>query len=87
MAEQMKIYRVTDPEFKPYGRVIPMDASELIDAAKKQEMPAEGSKYEPSLASLEATAAMPWFTDEVYGEMPVQIGLCWGHNRQMNALE
>lgn len=87
MAEQMKIYRVTDPEFKSYGRVIAVDASELIDTAKKMEMPAEGSKYEASLDALEATKVMDWFMDVVYGEMPVQIGLCWGHNRQMNALE
>lgn len=81
------IYRVTDSEFRPYGRVISNDASELIAAAAKLEMPAEGSKYEASIPALEATSAMGWFTDEVYGEMPIQIGCCWGHNNTMNALE
>lgn len=87
MVEQLKIYRVTDPEFKPYGRLIEMDCSELLQAAAKLEMPAEGASYEPSIPALEETSAMEYFTNEVYGEMPIQIGCCWGRNNQMNALE
>ncbi len=81
------IYHVTDPEFKPYGRVIDTDSSAVIAAAAQLEMPTSGSKYEPSIAALEATDAMAFFTDEIYGEMPIQIGCCWGHNNIMNALE
>ncbi|MDO4630038.1 MAG: DUF4867 family protein [Planctomycetia bacterium] len=83
----MKIYRVTDPEFKAYGRVIATDSSEIIAEAAKLEMPAEGASYEPSIPALEATSAMAFYTDEIYGEMPIQIGCCWGHNNVMNALE
>ena len=37
-------YSVLDPEFRPFGRVIEMDASSLIEEADKVEMPASGSK-------------------------------------------
>ena len=37
-------YSVLDPEFRPFGRVIDMDASSLIEEADKVEMPEAGSK-------------------------------------------
>ena len=96
MAEQLTIYRVTDPEFRAYGRVIEPGktsdsavsaVSALITEAAKLEMPAEGASYLPSIPELESAEAMAYFTDEIYGELPIQIGCCWGRNRQMNALE
>ncbi|MDO4574110.1 MAG: DUF4867 family protein [Planctomycetia bacterium] len=87
MAEQMKIYRVTDPEFARYGCVVKADVQDVVDAAASLKMPLEGAKYEPSIALLEATYARTFFQDEIYGELPIQIGCCWGHNRQLNALE
>ena len=42
----MKIYNVTDPEFKPYGQIVEgMDevVAKLVDALAKTDMPAEGA--------------------------------------------
>lgn len=96
MAEQLRRYRVTDPEFRAYGRVIDPGrysasavsaVSSLITAASKLEMPTEGASYLPSVPELEFPEAIAFFSDEIYGEAPIQIGCCWGRNRQMNALE
>lgn len=89
MAHQV-IYRTTDPEFKPYGRLLPIHGDELkplIEAAESLEMPESGSRYEASLDVLEQQGIFDRFRNEFYGELPVEIGCCWGHNRQLGALE
>ena len=83
----MKIYSVNDPEFKEYGRVVDnVDFSELVEAMKKTPCP-EGVVYEPGIKELEALPCAKAISDVVYGEMPVQIGYCNGHNSLLNALE
>lgn len=84
----MKIYSVSDPEFKAYGQVMTgYDTAELIAAMNAIPMPAEGVAYEPGIASLEACAIFGEFSDRAYGGMPVQLGMCWGHNTKLNCLE
>ena len=84
----MKIHSVYDPEFKPYGKVLEgYDTAELVEAMKAIDMPAVGTAYEPSIESLEACAIYPLMQDHAYGGMPIQIGMCWGHNTKLNCLE
>ena len=84
----MKIYSVTDPEFKPYGKVLEgYDTAELMAAMEKIALPESGTAYEPGIASLEACAVFEQFRDRAYGGMPVQLGMCWGHNTKLNCLE
>lgn len=83
----MKVLSVKDPAFKKYGKVVDnVDFTELVEALKKTPVP-EGVVYEPSVAELEATSVMQALTDTTYGEMPIQIGYCNGHNCMLNALE
>lgn len=83
----MKIYSVNDAEFRKYGRVVTnVDFAPLVEALKATELP-DGVVYEPSVASLEATPVMQALSDTTYGEMPIQIGYCNGHNKLLNALE
>ena len=83
----MKILSVNDPAFRKYGRVIEnVDLTELVEALKKTPIP-EGVAYEPSVAELEATSVMAELSKVSYGEMPIQIGYCNGHNSKLNALE
>ena len=83
----MKVLSVKDPAFKKYGKVVDnVDFTELVEALKKTPLP-EGVVYEPSVAELEATSAMEALTTVTYGEMPIQIGYCNGHNCMLNALE
>ena len=84
----MHIYSVTDPEFKPYGKVLEgYDTAELLAAMKEIDMPDEGTAYRPGIESLEACAIFPELRDRAYGGMPIQLGMCWGHNTKLNCLE
>jgi len=84
----MKIYSVRDPEFAPYGKVLEgYDTTELVAAMKTIALPEKGTAYQPGIASLEACRIFPCFRDRAYGGMPVQLGMCWGHNTKLNCLE
>lgn len=83
----MHILTIDSPEFRDYGRVIDnVDLSGLLQELKKTPV-TETVVYEPSVQALEATEAYKQLTDITYGEMPIQIGYCNGHNSMMNALE
>ena len=84
----MKIYSVTDPEFKPYGKVLEgYDCEELLKAMAAIDLPATGVAYEPGIDSLEACAIFSDLRDRGFGGMPIQLGMCWGRNNQLNCLE
>ena len=84
----MKTYSVYDPEFRAYGKVLEgYDTAELLDAMRAIPLPAEGTAYEPGIASLEACGIFAQLRDGAYGGMPLQIGMCWGHNTKLNCLE
>ena len=84
----MKIYSVTDPEFKAYGKVLEgYDTAELLAAMEKIDMPESGTAYRPGIESLEACGIFADFRDRAYGGMPIQLGMCWGYNTRLNCLE
>ena len=83
----MKIVEVTDPSFAKYGRIIEdLDTAELVNAMEKTPLP-EDVVYEPSEASLEELPIFSVLRDQLYGELPIQVGYCNGHNKKLNALE
>lgn len=83
----MEIKKVTDAAFKKYGRVIShVDVTELVAALKETPIPAD-VVYEPSVESLESLPVKEELSRVIYGEMPIQIGYCNGHNKKLNALE
>ena len=83
----MKFYSIYDAEFKPYGQVLEgYDTKELCEAMMKIDLP-EGTAYEPGIDSLEACAIFKPLSERAYGGMPIQLGMCWGHNRKLNCLE
>ena len=83
----MEIKKVTDAAFKKYGRVIShVDVAELVATLKETPIPAD-VVYEPSVESLEKLPVREELSSVIYGEMPIQIGYCNGHNKKLNALE
>lgn len=83
----MEIKKVTDAAFRKYGRVIShVDVTELVAALKETPIPAD-VVYEPSVESLEKLPVKEELSKVIYGEMPIQIGYCNGHNKKLNALE
>lgn len=84
----MKIFNVTDGAFRKYGRVISdIDFSGLLEKMEKTTPVPEDVVYVPSVPELEALPVFRELTEKTYGELPVQIGYCNGHNLKLNALE
>lgn len=84
----MKIYSVTDPEFAEFGKVLGgYDTAELTAAMKAVDMPAEGVAYEPWIDSLEKCGIFKELQENAFGGMPIELGMCWGHNKSLNCLE
>lgn len=83
----MKIYRVTDKEFLPYGKILDIDTKSIVEEAQKVKMPTEGSLYVESNEEFEKLPIMNVVTNEIFGGIPAQLGYCWGYNNALNALE
>lgn len=85
---QIKIYSVHDEAFKAYGRVIREDTKVFCTTAEAAvEFPAEGSKYQASVPELEVLMEAASMREQYCGQLDEQVGLCWGHSNQLNALE
>lgn len=83
----MRVYRVSEPEFREYGRVIEgYDVSSLAEEMRKMPVPEE-VVYVRSVPELMELSVAEEIRDGLYGGMPIQIGYCNGHNRKLNALE
>lgn len=84
----MKILEITDKAFQKYGRIIDdVDFSELIAKMAETPVPADAVTYVPSVDMLEALPIYEELSTKIYGEVPIQIGYCNGHNTKLNALE
>lgn len=83
----MKIKSVLEDDFKVYGRVLKgIDVSRLLSGMERTPLP-EDVIYVPSDEELEKIDVYGVMSERVYGQMPVQIGYCNGHNQYLNALE
>lgn len=81
-------YDVSDKEFASFGRIIKsIDATEIIEIAKKIPNPERGSSYLPFVEDFEFLKIASEIENEFYGSSPTQIGYCWGYNTLMNATE
>ncbi len=84
----MKFYSVYDEEFRPYGKVHDgYDTAELMKAMDEIPLPESGTKYMPAIESLEKCAIFAPLAVQSYGGMPIQLGMCWGHNTKLNCFE
>lgn len=83
----MTVRKVADPAFKDYGRVITgYDFSGLLKAMEHTPLP-EDVIYIPSLPEMEDLSDAKELERGIYGQMPIQIGCCNGHNKKLNAVE
>ncbi len=83
----MEIKKVDTKDFNVYGKVVKLhNSDELIKAMENTPLP-EDVIYVPSDKGLEKLGIYKELSVSVYGDMPVQIGYCNGHNQKLNALE
>ena len=86
----MKVYTVSDPEFKAYGQIVEgmgETLAELLDVLKNTPQPAQGTGYVPTDPALQELPAAAEISEHCFGGMPVQLGWCNGHNTRLNCLE
>lgn len=83
----MKIYDVTDERFRKYGKIVKnIDFSTLAEAMKVTPVP-EDVVYEPQIEEFMKLPVAEEIRRVFYGELPIQIGYCNGHNTRLNAVE
>ena len=84
----MRIERVTDASFAPYGRICGGHtlAAFLYALNTATPLPA-GTNYVPQEPALETLPDAAVLGPALYGGMPVQFGWCNGHNTKLNCLE
>lgn len=87
----MHIYKVTDQEFKEYGKIIKgyeTESKAITDALTAHTpCPENGTAYvpeEPAIQNLDEAKAL---APSLFGGIPVEFGWCNGHNTRLNALE
>ncbi len=84
----MAIHSVRDDAFRAYGRVIEANTDAFCAAAEAAvEFPEAGSCYQASVPELETLMEAAVLREQYCGQMDEQIGLCWGYNQRMDALE
>lgn len=83
----MKIYKVTDREFLPFGKVLHIDTKDIIKKAQEIPLPKEGSSYVPAVEEFEELPLFDYVKNEIFGTIDTQLGYCFGHNDTLNALE
>lgn len=83
----MLIQSVFDEAFAKYGKVHKgIDVDEITKAMEETHQP-EDVLYVPANKRLEALDICRVLSKNVFGDMPVQIGYCNGHNSKLDALE
>ena len=84
----MEIKKITDPAFKKYGRIIKdVDFSGLVEKMMEATPLPDDVAYVPSVPELEALPVFEELQNKIYGELPIQVGYCNGHNKKLNAFE
>lgn len=81
------VHNVTDEAFKKYGKIITsLELTGILKEMENTPLP-DDVIYVPSVPELEKLPVHEILKTMTYGELPIQIGYCNGHNNKLNALE
>lgn len=82
------MFSVYDDQFRKYGAVTDgFNTDGIISADLSLPFPESGTLYTPSVDELESLPIAEQIKTRLFGEMPMQMGRCCGHNSLLNALE
>lgn len=85
---ELPLFSVNSPEFAPFGRVLTgLNVAEIIAEAGAITAPESGSSYLPAVTVFEKLPIAKVIEEELFGEMPTQVGYCFGHNNLLNGAE
>lgn len=79
----------TSQKFARYGKVVQMsEMNEFVSYLDREtNVPETGNQYVASDKKAEKLELMQKIQKLIYGDMPIEIGWCNGHNTKLNALE
>jgi hypothetical protein len=84
---ELAVKPVTDEAFRTYGKVITgYEIGDLLEKMGSTPLP-DDVTYVPSVKELEELTVTKEIEKKLYGQMPIQVGYCNGHNRKLNAVE
>lgn len=84
----MKLQKLEDQSFSRYGKIVEnLPSDKLLEIAKGWQMPESGVSYERSVDELENTDEFALIRQGYGGYQPLEAGLCWGYNKDLNSLE
>jgi hypothetical protein len=85
----IKIHMTYSNAFKPYGRRIEIvETDDLYQYGLDHiVIPNEGNKYIASMPELEKLGAVKRIQDCIYGQMPIEAGVCAGQNTLLTGIE
>ncbi len=82
------IKSIQDPSISKYGYVIEeLELDKLISLSLSLFDEREGTKYVASSSQLEALEEKQSIERIAFGELPIQIGCCYGMNTRLNGME
>lgn len=85
---ELRFYSVHDEAFKKYGQVIEgLKTGELCACLERLKMPEQGSTYVAELPELMASGEAREIEARFFGGNSCELGVCYGFNSQMNAME
>lgn len=85
---QIPLFGIEDEAFAEYGRIIRgMDVQDIMVAGDKIKLPETGTIYEPSVSAFESMPIAERIRKECFGELPIQMGYCYGHSSLLNGWE
>lgn len=84
----IRLYSIYDKEFAEYGRIVEgLDTTEILGIAAEIQNPKEGSAYVPTEEKFQVLKIAEEISCKIFGEMPTQIGYCWGYSNCLNGAE
>ncbi|HVN54346.1 MAG TPA: DUF4867 family protein [Anaerolineaceae bacterium] len=85
----LDIRPVADPSFAAFGRVLAgVDASREAAIAREKIRMSPDVVYDASVPALEEAGVLRTCLErDHYGQMPIQLGWCYGHNLRLDGLE
>lgn len=84
----LPVFSVESKEFRVYGRALyGYDTAQIIAEAKKIAIPEGKALYKASIKEFESLSIAKDIRKDAFGNLPTQIGYCYGHNSHLDALE
>lgn len=82
------IKNVSEAAFSRYGKMMHLNVDDLLQEAEKQyPIPVIGNTYIADIPALHPFACIAQIAHTVYGELPIEVGICHGHNTILTGLE